>query len=206
MGNWISTRLGSSGIWCRLCTSVSHSSRQGAGLFIQLPVVPALIISSLAFLAAWLVSRTVFGSVRKPLRKRNTGAGNKKLGQRAQKWYEPKRYGWSTECLLAPLGWVLPHLTNEETYRVHSSSRKRWPVLPPWKHAGQEQADKNPSRDRGMEGTSCQLFDSQRRKDSSVHWSPGLSINNAPAGITTQGFDAVRSMLFGHLQRHDTSQ
>lgn len=115
VGNWISTRPGSSGIWCRLCTSVSHSRRQGAETVIRLPLVPALSFSSLEFPAAWLVSRTVFGSVRKPPRKRNTGAGNKKLGQRAQKWYEPKRYGGSTECLLAPLGWVLPHLTNEET-------------------------------------------------------------------------------------------
>lgn len=86
VGNWISTRPGSSGISCTFRTSVSHSRRQGAGIFIHLPLVPALIISSLAFPAAWLVSRTVFGSVRKPLRKRNTGAGNKKLGQRTQKW------------------------------------------------------------------------------------------------------------------------
>lgn len=41
---------------------------------------------------------------------------------------------------------------------VHSSSRKHWPVLPPCKHAGQEQADKTPSGHRDMEDTRCQLL------------------------------------------------
>lgn len=34
---------GSSEILCRLCTSITRSRREGAGTFIQLPLVPALI-------------------------------------------------------------------------------------------------------------------------------------------------------------------
>lgn len=49
------------------------------------------------------------------------------------------------------------HFAKEETCGVHSSRRKHCPVLPPWKQASREHADKTPT-DGDMEDTRCQLL------------------------------------------------
>lgn len=65
----------------------------------------------------------------------------------------------------------------------------------------QEQADKAPGRDRGMEGASGQLHWQPEKEDAgSVPQSPGLSTNNASAGSSKKGFDAMMSVTSGHHQ------
>ena len=72
------------------------------------------------------------------------------------------------------------------------------PGIPPLRSMPARSKQTRLLRDRDVEGTVVNCFDSHRRYWQSIHWSPGLLINNASAGIRMQGFDAVKSVLFGH--------
>lgn len=117
-------------------------------------------------------------------------------------------YGWDTKSVYyRPEGRSYP-TSQMRTHGVHSSGRKCWQVIPPWKHASQKQDSQDFFKRQGMEREVVSCFDGLGEGTDwrSIYGSPGLGINNTSSGISMQGFDAVMSMFFGHHQRWDHNE